>query len=61
MRSDSFFVDVIALWCKIFCNGDLYCAAVGKRLDGLHYAFSVSRCSHDRSNTVVFHCSRKNL
>ena len=35
--------------------------AVGKRLDGLHYAFSVSRCSHDRSNTVVFHCSRKNL
>lgn len=46
---------------KYFCDGNLYRTAIGKWLDGLHHAFSISSCPYDGSNPVVLHCSRKNL
>ena len=61
IRSDSFFVDIIALWRKIFCDGDLYRTAIGKRLDGLHHALPIGSCSYNRSNPVVLYRPRKDL
>ena len=29
---------------KIFCDGDLYRTAIGKRLDGLHHALPIGSC-----------------
>ena len=61
IRFDSCFVDVVSFWSVVVGNSQFNGTSVLELADGLYHAFSVSGCSDDRSNTIILHCTGKNL